>query len=270
MLYLWTNALNSLRSGSLSLAYPILFGQSMKKRWHVYCMCIVLFEAPSPRSKPRHEASSRSSHSGSSPPQYKLHSFSLLNYDKERLERRVNVWVFTCNGRKAAILWSGLSDSLQNTERVDRIPRLTSYGSRKRWRTDCSGRRPSWNEHLQPCSVVTPEMHTGRESRLGQCDRNKELFNAVVITSRMFAFIFKTVITFTQVGLPRTTLDTVFFKFKINTETIISFCHICRIWTCAAALHARSCWLGKEILQSRQSGGYRSRTDSLLRRTVNV
>ncbi|XP_072240424.1 coiled-coil and C2 domain-containing protein 1A [Leuresthes tenuis] len=45
--------------------------------------------APSPRSKPRHEASSRSSHPNNSPPQYKLHSFSLLNYDKERMERKV-------------------------------------------------------------------------------------------------------------------------------------------------------------------------------------
>nr|XP_014267420.1 coiled-coil and C2 domain-containing protein 1A [Maylandia zebra] len=43
----------------------------------------------SPRSKPKHEASSRSGHSSSSPPQYKLHSFSLLNYDKERLERKI-------------------------------------------------------------------------------------------------------------------------------------------------------------------------------------
>ncbi|XP_077426748.1 coiled-coil and C2 domain-containing protein 1A [Vanacampus margaritifer] len=45
--------------------------------------------APSPRSKPKHEMSNRSSHSSSSPPQYKLHSFSLLNYDKERLERKI-------------------------------------------------------------------------------------------------------------------------------------------------------------------------------------
>ncbi|XP_071359891.1 coiled-coil and C2 domain-containing protein 1A [Trachinotus anak] len=45
--------------------------------------------APSPRSKPRHEASSRSSHPSNSPPQYKLHSFSLLNYDRERLERKI-------------------------------------------------------------------------------------------------------------------------------------------------------------------------------------
>ncbi|XP_074544699.1 coiled-coil and C2 domain-containing protein 1A [Halichoeres trimaculatus] len=45
--------------------------------------------APSPRSKPRHEASSRSSHPDNSPPQYKLHSFSLLNYDRERLERKL-------------------------------------------------------------------------------------------------------------------------------------------------------------------------------------
>lgn len=49
----------------------------------------VCFQAPSPRSKPRHEASSRSSQPNNSPPQYKLHSFSLLNYDKERLERKV-------------------------------------------------------------------------------------------------------------------------------------------------------------------------------------
>lgn len=45
--------------------------------------------APSPRSKPRHEVSSRSSHPNNSPPQYKLHSFSLLNYDRERLERKI-------------------------------------------------------------------------------------------------------------------------------------------------------------------------------------
>ncbi|KAM8771836.1 coiled-coil and C2 domain-containing protein 1A isoform 2-T2 [Acanthopagrus schlegelii] len=45
--------------------------------------------APSPRSKPRHEASSKSSHPSNSPPQYKLHSFSLLNYDRERLERKI-------------------------------------------------------------------------------------------------------------------------------------------------------------------------------------
>ncbi|KAM3864580.1 coiled-coil and C2 domain-containing protein 1A [Diretmus argenteus] len=45
--------------------------------------------APSPRSKPRNEPSSRSSHPSNSPPQYKLHSFSLLHYDKERFERRI-------------------------------------------------------------------------------------------------------------------------------------------------------------------------------------
>ncbi|KAA8595144.1 hypothetical protein FQN60_012279 [Etheostoma spectabile] len=45
--------------------------------------------APSPRSKPRHESSSRSSHPNTTPPQYKLHSFSLLNYDRERLERKI-------------------------------------------------------------------------------------------------------------------------------------------------------------------------------------
>ncbi|XP_020511371.1 coiled-coil and C2 domain-containing protein 1A [Labrus bergylta] len=45
--------------------------------------------APSPRSKPRHEASSRSSLPNNSPPQYKLHSFSLLSYDRERLERKL-------------------------------------------------------------------------------------------------------------------------------------------------------------------------------------
>ncbi|XP_055081371.1 coiled-coil and C2 domain-containing protein 1A isoform X2 [Periophthalmus magnuspinnatus] len=48
--------------------------------------------APSPRSKHRNETSSsaRSSNpsSSSSPPQYKLHSFSLLNFDKERFERK--------------------------------------------------------------------------------------------------------------------------------------------------------------------------------------
>lgn len=127
---------------------------SKKKSWYVYPMCMFLFEAPSPRSKPRHEASSRT-HSSSSPPQYKLHSFSLLNYDKERLERKVNMRLWACNRRREAIWWPSLSDSLQNTERCDRIPRLTSYINTKRWRTDCSGRRPSWNEPPQPCSAVT-------------------------------------------------------------------------------------------------------------------
>lgn len=50
--------------------------------------------APSPRSKSRNEPSTggRSSNHrsrSSSPPQYKLHSFSLLNYDKERCERKL-------------------------------------------------------------------------------------------------------------------------------------------------------------------------------------
>ncbi|MEQ2203325.1 hypothetical protein XENOCAPTIV_028626, partial [Xenoophorus captivus] len=55
----------------------------------VFFLC--LHKAPSPRSKPKHESSSRSSHPDNSPPQYNLHSFSLLNYDKERLERKVCV-----------------------------------------------------------------------------------------------------------------------------------------------------------------------------------
>uniref|UniRef100_A0AAR2JUG5 Coiled-coil and C2 domain-containing protein 1B n=1 Tax=Pygocentrus nattereri TaxID=42514 RepID=A0AAR2JUG5_PYGNA len=44
--------------------------------------------APSPKSKPRndHGKSSQPSHS---PPQYRLHSFSLLNYDKERFQRKI-------------------------------------------------------------------------------------------------------------------------------------------------------------------------------------
>ncbi|KAM4604210.1 coiled-coil and C2 domain-containing protein 1A isoform 1-T2 [Polymixia lowei] len=45
--------------------------------------------APSPRSRPRNEPSSRSSNPSNSPPQYKLHSFSLLHYDKEKFERRI-------------------------------------------------------------------------------------------------------------------------------------------------------------------------------------
>lgn len=50
--------------------------------------------APSPRAKSRNEPSAggrRSNHRSRSrsPPQYKLHSFSLLNYDKERFERKL-------------------------------------------------------------------------------------------------------------------------------------------------------------------------------------
>ncbi|KAJ8001514.1 hypothetical protein DPEC_G00170270 [Dallia pectoralis] len=36
-----------------------------------------------------HTSSHTSSHTSHSPPQYKLHSFSLLNYDKERMERKI-------------------------------------------------------------------------------------------------------------------------------------------------------------------------------------
>ncbi|XP_022530194.2 coiled-coil and C2 domain-containing protein 1A isoform X1 [Astyanax mexicanus] len=44
--------------------------------------------APSPKSKPRNDHS-KNSQPRLSPPQYKLYSFSLLNYDRERMERRI-------------------------------------------------------------------------------------------------------------------------------------------------------------------------------------
>ncbi|XP_035390894.1 coiled-coil and C2 domain-containing protein 1A [Electrophorus electricus] len=44
--------------------------------------------APAPKSKPRDDHGKKIQTSFS-PPQYKLHSFSLLNYDKERLERKI-------------------------------------------------------------------------------------------------------------------------------------------------------------------------------------
>uniref|UniRef100_W5KXX6 Coiled-coil and C2 domain-containing protein 1B n=1 Tax=Astyanax mexicanus TaxID=7994 RepID=W5KXX6_ASTMX len=44
--------------------------------------------APSPKSKPRNDHS-KNSQPSLSPPQYKLYSFSLLNYDRERMERRI-------------------------------------------------------------------------------------------------------------------------------------------------------------------------------------
>ncbi|XP_076120739.1 coiled-coil and C2 domain-containing protein 1A isoform X2 [Alosa pseudoharengus] len=51
---------------------------------------------PSPRSKPRSDHEKNDNHSNSkhshSPPQYKLHSFSLLNYDKERLEKKMEAY----------------------------------------------------------------------------------------------------------------------------------------------------------------------------------
>ncbi|XP_067296818.1 coiled-coil and C2 domain-containing protein 1A isoform X2 [Pseudorasbora parva] len=46
-------------------------------------------QAPSPRSKP-HNDHDRNYKPSSSPPQYKLHSFSLLHYDKERLEWKIS------------------------------------------------------------------------------------------------------------------------------------------------------------------------------------
>ncbi|XP_016417062.1 coiled-coil and C2 domain-containing protein 1A isoform X1 [Sinocyclocheilus rhinocerous] len=46
-------------------------------------------QAPPPRSKPGNDHD-RNSKPSSSPPQYKLHSFSLLQHDKERLEWKIN------------------------------------------------------------------------------------------------------------------------------------------------------------------------------------
>ncbi|KAF3687338.1 Coiled-coil and C2 domain-containing protein 1A [Channa argus] len=46
-------------------------------------------KAPAPRPKPGNESSSRNSQPSNSSPQYKIHSFSFLNYDKERLERKI-------------------------------------------------------------------------------------------------------------------------------------------------------------------------------------
>ncbi|XP_045067661.1 coiled-coil and C2 domain-containing protein 1A isoform X1 [Coregonus clupeaformis] len=48
-------------------------------------------QSPSPRSKPKsdHGRNKQPNQSSHSPAQYKLHSFSLLHYDKERLERQI-------------------------------------------------------------------------------------------------------------------------------------------------------------------------------------
>uniref|UniRef100_A0A672HCN5 Coiled-coil and C2 domain-containing protein 1B n=1 Tax=Salarias fasciatus TaxID=181472 RepID=A0A672HCN5_SALFA len=48
----------------------------------------VVLDPVSPLSPPERQRD-RSSHPNTSPPQYKLHSFSLLNYDKDRLERKM-------------------------------------------------------------------------------------------------------------------------------------------------------------------------------------
>ncbi|XP_053333249.1 coiled-coil and C2 domain-containing protein 1A [Clarias gariepinus] len=45
--------------------------------------------APSPKSKPRNDHGKSHVQPSHSPPQYKLHSFSLLNYDKERVEKKI-------------------------------------------------------------------------------------------------------------------------------------------------------------------------------------
>ncbi|XP_034043620.1 coiled-coil and C2 domain-containing protein 1A [Thalassophryne amazonica] len=70
--------------------------QSVKEMWRVLDPVTYMSpperqkeQALSPRSKPRHETSSRTGRLSSAPPQYKLHSFSLLNYDKDRMERKI-------------------------------------------------------------------------------------------------------------------------------------------------------------------------------------
>lgn len=128
-------------------------------------------QAPSPRSKPRHEAgSSRSSQASSSPPQYKLHSFSLLNYDRERLERKVFFCHMvphprtTSNGSPPAdprplSSARSLSFRLPNTKRRGMTLRRTCCSSTKRLFTGCSGRRHSWSEILLLSSQVA-RIHT--------------------------------------------------------------------------------------------------------------
>ncbi|MEQ2175782.1 hypothetical protein GOODEAATRI_021264, partial [Goodea atripinnis] len=76
-------------SGAGVIAFSSRETEGAIKPHGVFFLC--LHKAPSPQSKPKHESSSRSSHPDNSPPQYNLHSFSLLNYDKERLERKVCV-----------------------------------------------------------------------------------------------------------------------------------------------------------------------------------
>lgn len=130
-----------------------------------YCVLCRVNQAPSPRSKPRHEAGSgRNSQASSPSPQYKLHSFSLLNYDRERLERKVLpvTWFHSPSHFSIALRLLSLSLSrslfslrLQITGRRDRIPRPTCCSSTKRWSTGCSGRRRSWSEALLLCSPVT-------------------------------------------------------------------------------------------------------------------
>uniref|UniRef100_A0A4W4H9Q9 DM14 domain-containing protein n=1 Tax=Electrophorus electricus TaxID=8005 RepID=A0A4W4H9Q9_ELEEL len=64
--------------------------QSVTEKWLVLDPPTITKEgiAPAPKSKPRDDHGKKIQTSFS-PPQYKLHSFSLLNYDKERLERKI-------------------------------------------------------------------------------------------------------------------------------------------------------------------------------------
>ncbi|KAG5278015.1 hypothetical protein AALO_G00094230 [Alosa alosa] len=70
--------------------------QPVTEKWIVLDPLQLSPLVPSPRSKPRSDHEKNDNHSNSkhshSPPQYKLHSFSLLNYDKERLEKKMEAY----------------------------------------------------------------------------------------------------------------------------------------------------------------------------------
>uniref|UniRef100_A0A8B9JEX6 DM14 domain-containing protein n=1 Tax=Astyanax mexicanus TaxID=7994 RepID=A0A8B9JEX6_ASTMX len=84
-----------------SVTHPITAAHTLISHLHrdtpphicICCICenityTILIHAPSPKSKPRNDHS-KNSQPSLSPPQYKLYSFSLLNYDRERMERRI-------------------------------------------------------------------------------------------------------------------------------------------------------------------------------------
>uniref|UniRef100_A0A8C9WJ27 Coiled-coil and C2 domain-containing protein 1B n=1 Tax=Scleropages formosus TaxID=113540 RepID=A0A8C9WJ27_SCLFO len=66
--------------------------QSITERWLVLdppSMPPVSGTAPSPKPKPQNDRV-KNANSSHSPPQYKLHSFSLLQYEKEKIERKIH------------------------------------------------------------------------------------------------------------------------------------------------------------------------------------
>ncbi|XP_062846565.1 coiled-coil and C2 domain-containing protein 1A-like [Trichomycterus rosablanca] len=135
--------------------------------------------APSPKSQPRNDQG-RNAKPSLSPPRYKLHSFSLLDYDKERLERKImdykknkqNPPAELLNQHKEAcqrLLWQksylgrGSSSALADYENV--LRKLVHGLAESVKRFSAEGNRDAAKDALGRLRMVENEMESLRRKR---------------------------------------------------------------------------------------------------------